>query len=321
MGYDGTVPEECMEFCFEQYARFGIPAPREIADIVSVGASYSFYHCDVHDPYALFWGASDVILTDEWSKYTFEIKDDGRTYEASPEYFETFRYVPDQCEEAFQHLMSHPGAESLPNNLGYDIDDYINGEYTGESAYQITDPDALEVVKQLCTMSDGVVDWTRIRAYYKLAAWAGFAWLAGPPGRIYRMDYHGIFRTAIQYGEAILLDGSVIAPDSYRRLDRPPISCHVCGISAWCTELTMSEGSTRYICEHCNSEGMPPIFMATCGAKRCMLAHCLHHPSHSMGVGGMHHAYRNHGQLVDVAKGNTVIRLNSNNERLLIGGK
>jgi len=308
MGFDGTIPIECLEFCVEQYNRFGVPVHPDMYDVIRIGAGSAFYHCECNDPYALFWEVSDVNITNEWSMYTYEIRDGDRRFEADPECFETFRYVPGQCEEVFDHIMSHPGLAALPGCVGSELSDILRGEYSDEPAVGNTHGADLEVLRKMCTIN-GVEDWTRINAYYDLAAWAGFAWLAGPPGRIYRMDRHDVIGVAISYGESILLDGCVMDPQFYKKLSRPPISCHVCGVSAWCTELTMTEGFTRHICEHCNSEGMPPIHMATCGGKRCLLSECLHHPYHNHGTAGIRNAMRDFGQLRSVADGQTVTRV------------
>ena len=296
----GSIPTECEEFCREQYARFGIPFPEEIREALVVGASYVFQYLDLVAPYELFNGVSDVDITSDWAEHAYELlgayKD--RSMEISPEHLETFVFVPGQAEETFDYVMSHPGLLALPNRIGYEILEQMNEPYyMGESYHQLVDKACLDTLCVMCTEADGAVNWTRIRAYFELAAWAAFGWFVGPLGRNYRQAVHDVIHTAISFGEAIVLEGSVYGPQEYTKLCRAPESCHICGLAAWCVELTSSYEGTRHVCEHCLSEGMPPSSIATCGAKRCMLTACRHHPYHHLGAAGLSRAYREHGQL------------------------
>lgn len=301
----GNIPLECEEFCLEQYARFGIPFPEEIREALMVGASYAFQYLDLVAPYELFNGICDVDITSDWAEHAYELlgayKD--RPMELSPEQLETFIFVPGQAEKTFEHIMSHPGLLALPNRVGHEILEQMEeAMYMGEPYHQLVDKGCLDTLRAMCTEAGGVVNWTRIRAYFELAAWAAFGWIVGPLGRNHRMQVHDVMMVAIQYGEAIVYEGGIYGPQDYTKLPRPPQSCYICGLAAWCVELTSSYEGTRHICEHCLSEGMPPSTVATCGAKRCMLTACRHHPYHHLGAGGIGRAYREHGQLGAAAR-------------------
>ena len=308
MGFD-KVPVECMDFCLEQYARFNIPVPQELIPAVTAAASTPFFLVDHVDPYSLFHGGSDVNITMEWSDYAYEVKDEytGRFYEASPEYFETFVYAPHQGEEYFNHLLSHPGLESIRDHN--ELSELLFGDDYGEGCINSLDSEDRMALTSHFTLADGVVDWDRINAFCKLAAWASYAWLIGPLSREYRMSMLDIFYVAITHGECIMLDGCIISPENYRKLPRAPLSCHKCGVAAWCIEMCMIDRGSRYICEHCLSEGMKVTGMATCGSKRCMLTECQHHPYHHLGSGGIKQYMRDHGQLRAAANGQTATRI------------
>jgi len=307
IGYD-SVPEECFHFCLEQYQRFNIPMPEEIHEVIHIGGHATFSYVDYINPYALFYGTSDVNMTEEWSEYTYEIYDEyyKKTFEASPEGLETFRADLQQGEEVFIDILGKPGLEALPGGIGGEISDVINGGYySDESCFDRCEPKTKEYLKALCS-ANGVIDHNRIEAYFNLAAWASYAWIIGPLSRRFRMDRHHVFAEVLQYGEAILSDGCVIPPANYRRLVRPPLSCHECGVTTWCIELVVVDGGTRYICEHCASEGMPPLGLATCGSRHCLLSNCQHHPMCGLGFQA---ASRKYGQLSNATKGLSDIRL------------
>ena len=309
MGFEfGDIPEDCFSFCLSQYERFNVYMPKELSEIINSGASATFYCLDCVDPYLLLSGVSDVSSTDEWSVYAYEIIERDRVYEIDPTHIETFRHIPGQDEETFNFVMSHPGLDALPAYVGTNIREIMDGEYGSDCFYSVsTDADAL--LKSVCSRADGSVNLEMRSAYFELAAWAAYAWIVGPLGRPYRHRHHDIFNIAMDYGEAILVDGSVLCPEDYRKLARPPRSCVMCGLPAWCVEMISSASGTRYLCEHCLSEGMPPSAMSTCGSKRCLLTACHYHPYHHLGSAGLSYARRDHGQLGAAAKGDSVLRI------------
>lgn len=309
MGFEfGDIPQECFSFCLTQYERFRVPMPDELAEVVTSGASATLYFMDCIDPYVLFSGISDVELTDEWSECAYEIIDGNRVYEADPTSIETFRFVPGRDEEEFNYIMSRPGLKALPNMLGPGISDVLEGEW-GSDCYYLLSTDTTALLNHMCLRADGSVNREMRDAYLELAAWAACGWLVGPLARAYRHAYHDVCNVAMDYGEAVLLDGTVLNPKSYRKLPRAPRSCMVCGLSSWCVELTSSVSGTRHMCEHCLSEGMPPSPLSTCGSKRCLLAACRHHPYHHLGSAGVHEARKDFGQLGASARGESALRI------------
>lgn len=310
MGFTfGDVPAECFDFCMSQYERFNVNVPKILHSVVEAGASAAFYYMDCVDPYVLFSGISDVDMTDDWAMHAYEVVDDrGRTHEVDPESVETFVFRPGQDDEVFQKVMSYPGLKALPVGLGESIADVIHGEYGSDCCYTLS-TEADEVLRGICTAADGKFNREMHDAYFELAAWATCAWLIGPAGRDFRYNHHDIFCAVMDHGEAILYDGSVLAPKHYRKLIRAPKSCSKCGIPAWCVELVSSGVTTRHLCESCYSEGMPPSSLATCGSKRCLLPACPHHPYHSLGSAGIQYTRKDHGQLGASARGESVLRI------------
>lgn len=317
----GPAVEECYDFCLEQYERFKIPVIPEIREAIVEGMKSSFLYVDYIDPYALFWGIGDVEITDDWSQFAYEIKDGRKYVEVDPESIETYVFLPGRGEESFEEMMSKPGLQAIPGNIGFGAKDVLDGEWYGdESAISRVSAECRRALEDLCRRSDGVVDYTAVHAYFELSAWASMAWIVGPLSRHHRVDLSDVYAVALRYGECIMVDGSVIAPTDYRRLERPPKSCHKCGISSWCTELVMTFGAVRYLCENCLSAGMPPTGRATCGSKLCMLVRCPHHPHHGMGAAGLSRAYRDHGQLVAKRSRGADMDLLSEGSRKLLQG-
>lgn len=304
--YWHDVPDMCLDFIMCQMTRFNIPFNKDILDVLRVGAYASFSWCDIQDPYCLFWGVSDVNLTDDWSQNTYELHDlwgHQVSKEADPEYLETFVYVPGQCEAVFEEHLAKPGLLALPNCAGHGISDLLCGEYNGEECWDGIDSTAHNALVALCTNPDGSVDKRRMMAYFELAAWAGFLWLAGPYGREFRREHNLIMDTAIQFGESILLEGSIITPENYRKYPRPPQSCYRCGVPAWCVELTQDMGTTRYVCMACTHAGLPPLSAMHCGSTYCKYSSCPHNPFHTHGQAGIYAAARHNGQLLGMARG------------------
>jgi hypothetical protein len=306
------VPEECYQFCYSQYVRFNIPLPHCIDEIINSASMATFHHVDIVDPYCLLSGTSDVNTTSDWCYHAYEALDtwDNEVKELNPESIETFVAVPGQAEAVFEDIMSHPGLEALPNMVGEYLDGSIRGisdyaYYQEHPLWTYLEPDALLELRGMCIDKDGTFNETRLLAYFRLAAWATFAWIAGPPSRQFRLRHHEIMSAAMQHGECILVDGMTIAPTHYRKLARPPQSCYKCGVAGWCVEMVSTRDFTSYLCEHCSSEGMPKLSksLATCGSKMCMYAECPHNPYHHLGGVGIHRARADYGQLGAMAQG------------------
>lgn len=301
-----AIPADCVDFCLSQYERYNVPIPRCIYSIIEQGAWVSLFHADVGDPYCLFHGVSDVNYTYDWVNHAFEVLEEGnKIWEPEPNSIETFTYIPGQAEETFNYITSHPGLDALPNMIG----DYLSGAIRGISDFcwynqeepvwtQLHGEEILEL-RSMCIGSDGNFDERRFLAYFDLAAWAAFAWIAGPLSSAFRMRHHEIMSVAMSYGECLFADGVVIAPSNYQKLSRPPQSCYKCGIAGWCVEIVLAEDYEGYICEHCSSIGMPrpPSSLANCGSKMCMYSECPHNPYHGFGAAGIHRAHAQYGQL------------------------
>lgn len=317
--HEFLIPE-ALRFCISQYERFNISLPEKIIPVVEEGIAATFMYVDYIDPYSLFWGLGDVDITDDWASYAYEVKDGKHYVELDPETVETFFYVPGQAEDQFHYMMSHPGVRAIPSGASSGILEVLNGDWHGDTGCEERiDSEVRKALYDLCRNPDGSVNNTTVDAYFELAAWASFAWISGPLSRDARVALSDIYATAIRYGECIMVDGSVIAPGDYRRLSRPPKSCHRCGISAWCTELIICQGSSRHLCEHCLSEGMPRSKRATCGTKMCMLVRCPHHPHHGLGSAGLGRTYREYGQLSSKSRGQSGGLLSENSPNLLRG--
>ncbi len=311
----GEVPEGAIDFAIQQYARFNVPVNALLVEVIRLGISSAIYLVDFFNPYSLLHGVSDVNATDEWASHTFQIFDGiefgGTSKEADPEVLETFAYVPGQAEEFFNYCLSRPGLDAMPYGIGcslreilFDLDEEIWDGMTSEVEKEL---------KEACRedLPDGtsVVNKDRMHAYIELAAWAGFLWIAGPLGRAFRMSNHEIMDCAMTYGECILSTGSIIPPTNYRKLPRPPRSCYKCGMQTWCVENTQVDESFTYVCEACLNFDFPKFGGANCGTKFCKLSACIHHPFHYLGSEGMFSAMRQSGQLMAVARGDAITRL------------
>jgi len=328
MGLERSVPEECHRFCLEQYHRYKIPMPRCIDTIIRLGAGVSMRYVDYIDPYVLLRnGLSDVEMTDDWHKHAYIVNDGtGNLYEPSPEGIESYGAVPNQADETFHKMMSFPGLDALPYGIGSELKGLINGvsDYCYQEEVPVWDEltaQELEELNRMCLFPNGGgVSSLKFEAYFELAAWAAFAWIVGPLSREFRATHHDIMSVAMTNGECILLDGCVISPVHYRKLERPPNSCYMCGIVSWCVEMTMAGEATNHMCEHCLSEGMPKLTkFATCGSKMCMVAECPHNPYHNLGSAGIHKARSEHGQLGAMARGESVMKVMGETNKQLKG--
>lgn len=274
------VPGEAIEFCFSQYDRFGIPRPPK--DVVQLGAWCALWAIDVIDPYLLFCGVSNVELSDEWQKYTYEITDlNNKLHEADPEHLETFIEVPGKDEFMFNDLIQKPGLDALPCGAGDLFRDVMEGHtYTAEPVYSMMSEASLKWMTDMCTDELGDRDMVKFRAFFELSAWAGFLWLAGPLGREFRYNHHEIFHQAMTNGEAVLYDCFVLSFDSYKKVHRPPQSCAECGLDSWCVELVHLNGVTRFLCERHLNGDLPLYGDANCGSKFCKAVECHFHPNY-----------------------------------------
>lgn len=118
--------------------------------------------------------------------------------------------------------------------------------------------------------------------YFRLAGWAAMIWMLSPMARKWRSQYFNIFSACYtnNAGECIMYHGTVYEKMHYNKIERPPKSCYVCGLSSWCVDVTMLEGTVRCLCEkHVNGHipVKPPV---NCGTRSCRFVECPHHMYH-----------------------------------------
>ena len=298
------------ELFAEQFERFKIPLTQKLGEeLLNICANIVEYVIGYMEPYSFFWDTTDVVLTDEWREYCFQLEDYHRPnigYELDPERLETFRYVPGKDEEFFREALAYPGLEALPFDLGEHILVAID-----ERCYDYT-PDSLsscarEELEALCLITDcdGVhfIDSNKMKTYFQLGCWVAIIWAFGPLGKKWRGDAHEIFNACYNEGACIIYDGMIYDRSSYIQLERAAKSCYICGVSAWCVELTQDADVVRYICESCLSSGLGLRSERGCGTKFCHHVACPNHPAHTLEKGGYWMSVRGKGQLAGLAAG------------------
>lgn len=323
------APKEARDFTKSQYERFNIPVPFGYEFLYEYGVALVHTYLNYMDPYALYWELSDVELTSDWEKYTYEfVQDtvvDRGPVELDPEKLETFRFVPGQAEKFFEEYISKPGFGSLPQFLTASIadfhEDFVNDTVSAD--WFSADDMGSEMwrkVEGLCT-ENGEINHIKVKAYFDLSLWAGALWWFGPLSREFRISFSDLQETAIMEGEAIVYEGEVLGPKYYRKVLRPPQSCHRCGLDAWCVEDTIDDSSiARLICEGCLSKDMPRYDGATCGSKFCKYFSCPYNSWYQNPTGHMG-AMRNTGQLAAKAREAAQVReALMPSERKLING-
>lgn len=298
------------EFFAEQFERFKIPVTQKLGEeLISICASVVEYVLGCLEPYAMFWDTTDVVLTEEWRECCFQLADYYRPevgVELDPERLETYRHIPGKDEEFFQEALAHPGLQALPFSIGDHILDALDGGYFDSPLESLT-REALEELEDLCLITDcdglPVVDSDRMKSYFQLGCWAAVLWALGPLGKKWRGDSHEIFAACYNEGACIIYDGMVYDRSSYIQLERAAKSCYICGVSAWCVELTQDAYVVRYICESCLSSGLGLRSERGCGTKFCHHVACPNHPAHTLEKGGYWMSVRGKGQLAGLATG------------------
>jgi hypothetical protein len=287
------LPDACVSYAISAWPFFGLKENPVLEKIARIGAWYAYLHVDWQDPYTLFLGISDVNYTEDWQKFAYEIHDEysNRVIEADPEHLETFSKAPEgQCEEVYYTILKLGGEfvtkmtkgalgpnesilDTLPNCSGMAIQDFMEGDYFDGNPYDLIDDLVAEKEFELVTNKDQ----HQMRFYFEVSAWAAFLWFAGPEGRYWRNTHHDIFYMVNNDGEGLLYEGGFIEKKHFRKVNRAPQSCVMCGIEAWCVDMVQIEGTHRFMCEyHVNGVALFPE--ATCGAKVCRSVMCEHHP-------------------------------------------
>lgn len=131
------LPSEMFQFMITQYQRFGV---ENLPDEILLSSAWATFHTiDYIEPYSLYHGLSDVDVTENWAKNTYDVvKYDGTVQEADPEITETFVLVPDQGEKMFYQMMQHPGFDYKELGMVGDfIEEYISATsgITDENSY------------------------------------------------------------------------------------------------------------------------------------------------------------------------------------------
>jgi hypothetical protein len=265
------LPCDLIAFCESQYLRFNVPVPPE--EVIRTGAWASHYYLDFEDPYAYLCGLSDVHATDDWANFAYEVTVDEKIHEANPEQLESFTFVPGGDVEVFNECIAKPGLAALPYSVGDAIDEILWGDHcSNDPLYEDISADNREWLIKQC--GDEV---SKIMPYFQLSAWAAFLWFIGPPGRVFRYQYHDIFFAASRSGYAYLYEGMLISGEHVKRLARSPESCVNCGLGSWCVDLAHIDGVTRHMCERCLNGSVPLHQRANCGTRSCRFTECPHH--------------------------------------------
>lgn len=302
------LPGDAWDFIYSQFERFGVesfPDKDAFHEVLWIGVDAAIRWVDYYDPYALLSGISDVVYTNDWQQFTYDIQASTIVEEANPEFLETFKFVPGASEKCFNYCMSHPGLDALPMDIGTGIRDIFDGHFN-EEVWGHLSHRAEIALKEACTImgedSAPQVDTKRMKAHFELAAWAFVVWLIGPLSREFKGRCHEAFDICLQHGECILYEGVFLSPRDYTKHLRKPQSCHSCGLDAWCVEMTQVSGVNRFICEKCLNSHIPKIGSANCGVRICRFVSCSYHPAHLDGARGLHHQMRTSGQLTYMAK-------------------
>lgn len=294
------LPDEMIEFCLEQYKRFGIQEANKWEDVVRAGAWASFLYVDVDYPYALM-ETSSIQMSNIQYLYGIDIVDpkiQGWAEEADVDKLEIFEPSPGRDRAFFDAAYLNPGLEHLPG--------YPDGRRIQEIIYDYDMyhyvPD--EVVKDLAARTGGV-DSDSFKAYFELAAWAAFIWMVGPLGSRWRVEQHDAFWLCETQGLAVLYEMCFLANTHYKILKRAPKTCCVCGLDSYCVDVVFLEGAHRYICEkHFNPEVTHG--RANCGSRFCKYVECFNHPLYGA-TGGLNQVLRSGGMLTQRLQSNQML--------------
>lgn len=310
------------DFMAEQFERFKVPLTQKAGEgLLAFAAGVITHVLGSTDPYVMFWETTDVVMTEDWCKFAYQLSDGSYDFEIDPETLETFEYRPGLDEKFFSEALVMPGLEALPYSLGEYVQDAIwcHGEVTPR---ELLSGEAADELEELCSFRDehGVlcIDEKKTYAYFELSCWAAVLWALGPLGKRWRYHASPIHRACYDHGSCIIHDVSIYDPTSYIKLERDPRSCYVCGVSAWCVEITQDGDVTRNICEHClNSAFGDPRNLTMCGTKQCHHVACPNHLAHTNAKDGYWMSVRGGGQLHGMGGGTPVKGLGGAGPKLL----
>jgi len=310
----GEVPWTCHNLILEQFERFNVPYTERLKDVLYHACQVVFHFFDCYHPYALFFGISDVDITQEWQRYNYRIRDSytGGYADADPQWLETYRFVPGQAEKVFNEILANPSFDGLCDQLDIcGLGDTLLDEFSQKESIGSAE---IDEIKRLFPEGD---PQAVLNDYLKLTAWSAVAWMVGPLSRPYRRN-NPIVDACLAHGEAVIYSGSILSPNNYERQERAPESCYRCGIKSWCIEKVYEDSYMGHVCEACLNESMPKVNQFTCGVKLCRSTICPHHPLHSMGEGAFREVMRQTGQLNAVARGEAPLGMKASRESLLL---
>lgn len=313
-----TEEPSYIELVAEQFERFNVPLTQTLGEeLIRFSGNVVEHVLGCMEPYAMFWNTTDVVLTDEWREYCFQMNQtphlhDGGSFEIDPEKLETFRHCEGLDQVFFDNHIIKPGLQALPYCLGDTIESALWDEYIYLSMQEMISGEAMLELEDLCLVNANEVDRTRMKAYFELGCWSASLWALGPMGRDWRYASHEIFAACYSEGACIIYDGLIYDRSSYIQLERPPRSCYICGVSAWCVEFTLDGDVTRQICESCLNSGLGLGSERGCGTKYCHHVACPNHPAHTTERGGYWMSVRGRGQLSGLAGGTSMDQLAAN---------
>ena len=331
--FHGEVPypDNADVFITDQFNRFKMPIDNSIKDLLLYANASIVYMVAYYNPYVMFDEFSDVTFTDDWSKYTYEVFDEGSVArETDPESTETYKFIPGQAERFYEEHYNKPGLNNLPMSLsgsirdaGTDIMDRLDYEDIFSGVFvEKNSPSVYSMFHRLEEFCKdvGYDDPLQVSQYYlDVALWAAALWFFGPYGRAYRSSLCDITSIALSQGECLLCYGEAISPNYFRRLERATYSCYLCGVDAWCVEPTLDDsGSLRYICEGCSSEGIDGLFAgATCGTRYCKYFECPHNLYSHHGDNAVREGLKHTGQLHSRRNNQNALKAKEESKRLL----
>lgn len=301
MDLEGKPSDSTVLFVLSQFERFNVPVFPLLNELIDHCYSKVVEVIDFWEPYALFWGLTDIVATEDWRFSVYTVGGD----ETNPEYLETFKLEPGQGMKAFNELMGMPGLSPVPYGLGDFIEDqlFCDGDVDTESFWHFLSDELRCEIFEVCND-----DLDLVKNYFKLGAWASFMWFLSPEAQPFLYSYNQIMSATMQYGESILYEGYPYTPENYRREDRAIHSCSRCGVQSWCVESVLEVEGTVSVCEGCLNGELDTGLPYVCGTKFCKWQACPNHPNHMADQGSMNGAQRRYGQLNAMARGNDFVK-------------
>ncbi len=322
--YNIQPPQQMIDFAlFILQEKEGMSLPEPLSEELSeLMAKMALRYVDSWDPrFILYY--SDVTDTRDWMTRTYQIVNaspycfDTLPFTVTQDCvheLETYQVVPGRDESYFNEFYDMPqfrytmfmAQDEIVTdyfrdfiNCG-DMSGYLQ-EFSEEALEQFADifinekghykdlvDDAGRKFKRQCyTTGSREDDVTIIEHICEVLVCAHLVWFCSPMAKRFRSDINEICYLAEQYPEFIAYERCFYTPDSYVYQDRPVTSCHLCGLDAYCVEITHGiEGESLQICNGCLSKNRPPLPQATCGTKFCKHIECHHNKYNGMGEKG-----------------------------------